>query len=167
MIRQEQKKRYSEEIQTLVIAQQVKPKSQIGKLYPFLDNGILCVGGGLVHARLPEESKFQRLFPQDSHLERLVVLNSHHLSTLHGGTSQTNAHVRTRFWIPSCRNLVKKLIMNCVNCNRFNSKPIFPLMGDLPKTRVGPSNKAFEDVGLDFAGLSFVGNLRILKRNPT
>ena len=42
--------------------------------------------------------------------------------------------------------------MNCVNCNRFNSKPVFPLMGDLPKTRVDLPIKAFEDVGLDFAG---------------
>ena len=154
LIGQEQMKRYSEEIRTLEIAQQVKPKSQICKLYPFLDNGILCVGGRLVHAKLPEESKFQRLIPQDSHLARLIVLNSHQL-TLHGGTSQTIAHIRTRFWIPSCRNLVRKMIMNCVNCNRFNSKPVFPLMGDLPKTRVDPPIKAFEEVGLDFAGPFF------------
>ena len=129
----------------------MKPKSEICKLYPFLDNGFLCVGGRLVHARLPEESKFQRLISQNSHLARLVVLNSHQL-TLHGGTSQTIAHIRTRFWIPSCTNLVRKMIMNCVNCNRFNSKPVFPLMGDLPKTRVDPPIKAFEDVGLFFAG---------------
>ena len=156
----------NEEIRTLAIAQQVKPKSQICKLYPFLDNGILCVGGRLVHAKLPEESKFQRLIPQDSHLARLIVLNSLQL-TLHGGTSQTIAHIRTRFWIPSFRNLVRKMIMNCVNCHRFNSKPVFPLMGDLPKTRVDPPIKAFEDVGLDFAGPFFEGNLRILLRNPT
>ena len=56
LIRQEQKKRYSEEIRTLEIAQQVKPKSQICKLYPFLDNGILCVGGRLV-ARRKQVSK--------------------------------------------------------------------------------------------------------------
>ena len=124
LIRQEQKKLYSEEIRTLEIAQQLKPKSQICKLYPFRDNGILCVGGRLVHAKLPKESKFQRLIPLDSHLARLIVLNSHQL-TLHGGTSQTIAHFRTRFWIPSCRNLIRKLIMNCVNCNRFNSKPVF------------------------------------------
>ena len=150
LIRQKQKKRYSEEIRTLEIAQQVKPKSQTCKLYPFLDHGILCVGGRIVHAKLPEESKFQRLIPQDSHLARLNVLNSHQL-TLHSETSQTIAHIRTRFWIPNCRNLVRKMIMNCVNCNRFNSKPFFPLMGDLPKTRVDPPIKAFEDVGLDFA----------------
>ena len=82
LIRQEQKKRYSEEIRTLEMAQQVKPKSQICKLYTFLDNGILCVGGSLVLAKLPEESKCQRQIPQDSHLARLIVLNSHQL-TLH------------------------------------------------------------------------------------
>ena len=56
------------------------------------------------------------------------------------------------FWIPSCRNFVRKKIKNCVKCNRFNSKPVFTLMGDLPKTRVDSPIKAFEDVGLDFAG---------------
>ena len=113
---------------------------------------MLCIGGRSVPSKLPEESKFQRLNPQDSHLARLIVLNSHQL-TLHGGTSQTIAHIRTRFWIPSCRNLVRKKIMNCVNCNRFNSKPDFPLMGDLPKTKVDPPIKTFNDVGLDFSGL--------------
>ena len=74
LIRQEQKKRNSEEIQSLEMAQQVKPKSHICKKYPFLDNDILCVGGRLVHAKFPEESQFQRLIPQDSHLARLTVL---------------------------------------------------------------------------------------------
>ena len=105
LIRQEQTKRYSQEVQTLEIAQQVKPKCQICKLYPFLDKGILCVGGRLVHTRLPEESKFQKPIPQDNHLASLVVLNSHQL-TLHGGNSQTIANIRTHFWsgIPVVEN---------------------------------------------------------------
>ena len=151
LIRQEQKKRYSEEIQTLEMGQQFKSMSQICKLYPLLDNGILCVGGRLVHARLPEKSKFQRLIPQDSHLARLIVLNFHQL-TFHVGTSQTIAHIRTCFWIPRFRNLVRKKILNCFNCNCFNSRPVFPSMGDLSKARVDPPLKTFEDVGLDFAG---------------
>ena len=51
LIRQEQKKPFSEEIlETLESAQQVKPKSQICELYPFLDNGVLCFVGRSVHA---------------------------------------------------------------------------------------------------------------------
>ena len=100
----------------------------------------------------PKKSKFQRLIPQDSHIARLVIILNSHQLTIHGGTSQTIAHIRSRFWIPSRRKLVRKLIMNCFSCNRFNLKPVFPLMGDLPKTRVDPPIKAFEDMGLNFTG---------------
>ena len=151
LLRQEQRKAYSEEIKILEIAPQVKKESKILKLYPFLDDGVLCVGGRLAHANLPDESKYQRLIPQNSHLARLVVSNAH-LSTLHGGTTQVMAHIRTRFWIPSCRSLVRKLVLNCVGCNRFNVKPQYPLMEDLPKERVDVSTKAFESIGIDFAG---------------
>ena len=60
LIRNEQKELYAEEIQTLESAKQVKTKRQICKFYPSLDNGILCLGGRLVHAKLPEESKCQK-----------------------------------------------------------------------------------------------------------
>ena len=112
---------------------------------------MLCVGVRLAHANLPDESKYQRLIPQNSHLARLVVSNAH-LSTLHGGTTKVMTHIRTRFWIPSCRSLVRKLVLNCVGCNQFNVKPQYPLMGDLPKERVVVPTKAFESVGIDFAG---------------
>ena len=118
---------------------------------------MLCVGGRLAHAILPGESKYQRLIPQNSHLARLVVSNAH-LSTLHGGTTQVMAHICTRFWIPSCRSLVRKLVLNCVGRNRFNVKPQYPLMGDLPKERVDVPTKAFKSVGIDFAGRSYVEN---------
>ena len=42
--------------------------------------------------------------------------------------------------------------MNFTTCSRFTSKPCHPLMGDLPKQRVDIPNRAFQDVGLDFAG---------------
>ena len=53
LIRQEQKKQHSKETETIEIADHVKPKSQICKLYPFLDNSIFCFEGRLVHAWLP------------------------------------------------------------------------------------------------------------------
>ena len=77
----------------------MKKESKLWELYPFLDDGVLCVGGRLAHANLPEESKYQRLIQQNSQLARLVVSNAQ-LSTLHGGTTQVMAHIRTRFWIP-------------------------------------------------------------------
>ena len=65
-------------------------------IYALFDRGTLCNGGRLLYEELPKEIKLQTLFPQDSHLARLVVLNSH-LLTLHGESSQTFAHIRTLF----------------------------------------------------------------------
>ena len=107
LIRSKQRKRYSEEIQTLGTAQQVKPKSQICELCPFLHNGFLCVGGRLVHTKLPAESKLQILFLQDYHIAHLVVFYSHQL-THHGGTSQTIAHIKTCSGFPVVEVWLKK-----------------------------------------------------------
>ena len=98
-----------------------------------------------------KKASVKKLIPQDSHLARLVVLNSHQL-TFHGVTSQTIAHIRTRFWIPNCINLNRKMIKNRVNCNRLNSKIAFLLMEVVPKPRLDPPLRVSEDVGLVIAG---------------
>ena len=151
LLRQEQYKFLSTEIKTLETETQVKPQSKLSKPYPFLHEGILCVGGRLAQADLPDETKYPRLIPEKSELARLVILDAHH-STLHGRATQTIAQIRTRFWIPGCRNQVRKLILNCVTCSPFIGNKEEPLMGDLPKERISIPTRAFEDVGLDFGG---------------
>ena len=88
ILRQEQYKFYSEEITTLKTKTQVKSSSKILKLYPFLDNEILCVGGRCANTDFSDEAKYPRIVPQKSELARLIILDAHH-STLHGGTTQT------------------------------------------------------------------------------
>ena len=44
-LRQEQYEFFSTEIKTLETKTQVKPQSKLSKRYPFLHEGILCVGG--------------------------------------------------------------------------------------------------------------------------
>ena len=151
LLRQEQQKFYEEERRTLQSDVQVKKTSKLVRLYPFLHEGVLCVGGRLVHAELDDEAKYPRLVPVESRLAELIILHSHKV-TLHGGTNQVIAHIRQHFWIPASRNLVRKLIMNCTTCSRFTCKPTYPLMGDLPKQRVDIPKRAFQDTGLDFAG---------------
>ncbi len=80
-----------------------KKTSRIVRLYPFLHEGLLFVGGRLAQSSYPDSMKYQRIIPQDSELARLVVLHEHH-QTLHVGTTQAIAYIRSKFWIPSCRN---------------------------------------------------------------
>ena len=127
---QEQKKFYSDEINTLQTSSQVKKSSKIQLLYPFLNDGVLCVGGRLAIGKFNDEAKYQRLVSQQSNLASLILLDSHH-ATLHAGPNQVLALVRTKYWIPSCRNLIRKIVRNCVSCCRFQTRANNPLMGDL------------------------------------
>ena len=97
---------------------------------------------------------FPQIVPQKSELARLVIHDAH-FKTLHGGTNQTIAEVHTRFWIRACRNQVRKVILNCIICCRFNSKFEKPLKGDLPKLRKTVPFKAFQHDRLDFGGPFF------------
>ena len=104
ILRQEQQKLFEEEIRTFEKDVQVKKTSRLVKLYPFLHEGVLCVGGRLVHATLADEAKYPRIVPAESYLAELIIKNSHRV-TLHGGTNQVIAHIRKHFWIPASRNL--------------------------------------------------------------
>ena len=151
LLRQEQGLFYKDEVPTLKTKSQVDKTSRILKLYPFLHENVLCVGGRLVHANLPDEAKYQRIVPPESQLARLIIANAHE-KTLHGGTNQVLAQIRTNFWIPASRGKIRKFILNCVKCSRFTAKANMPLMGDLPKSRIDVPTKAFQDVGIDFGG---------------
>ena len=150
-LRQEQEKFYHDERKTLLTQPQVKKSSSLLRFYPLFSEGILCVGGRLANADLPDEAKYPRIVPEKSELSRLIIGDAHSV-TLHGGVNQTMAHIRTKIWIPSCRNRVRKLILNCVGCSRFHATPTLPLMGDLPNERCNIPTRAFTDVGIDFAG---------------
>ena len=151
LLRQEQKKIYSDEIKTLETRPQVKSTSKILKLYPFLFQGVLCVGGRLAHANLPDEATYQRLVPKESRLAT-VVNKKARLDTLHGGPNQVMAQIRSNFCIPNNRSVVRHS-QQCVKCTRFTTKSRSPLLVDLPKERIDVPTRAFENVVLDFAGL--------------
>ncbi|GFV66006.1 integrase catalytic domain-containing protein [Trichonephila clavipes] len=59
--------------------------------------------------------------------------------------------IRQHYWIPDERSTVRREIKRCIECCRFNSKPSYTKMGDLPKQRI-TQTRPFEIVGIDFAG---------------
>ena len=54
----------------------MKKTTSLVKLYPFLHEGVLCVGGRLVHANLEDEAIYPRIVPAQSHLAELIIKNS-------------------------------------------------------------------------------------------
>ena len=150
-IMREQRIHLGSELATLAKGGSLPRKHHLSRLYPFVDNGVMKVGGRL-HASdtLPEERKYQDIIPKKSALAKLLVAQVH--DRLLCGTLQgCLAALASTYWVVGARELIRKHIRACTKCYRYACKPVIPLMGDLPKERVTP-NKPFDHVGIDFAG---------------
>ncbi|GIY58540.1 hypothetical protein CDAR_607731 [Caerostris darwini] len=76
---------------------------------------------------------------------------SEHVKSFHSGVVSTLSRVRNNFWIPRGRQVVKKVISECLICKKCALKPAKQLTGQLPRDRVVES-PPFAVVGIDFTG---------------
>ncbi|GFX81292.1 uncharacterized protein TNCV_1829291 [Trichonephila clavipes] len=67
------------------------------------------------------------------------------------GPQLTLCCIRQKFWIPSGRGVVGRLLSKCQTCFRFKAKSGEQLMGNLPANRLS-AGRAFLNVGIDFGG---------------
>ena len=65
-LRQEQQKISADETETLQTSVLNNSKLKSFRFYRLLYNGFLRVGEELAHAKIPHETKYQRLVPKDS-----------------------------------------------------------------------------------------------------
>ena len=139
-------------------------KSSITPLYPFMDNGIIRVGGRLAHGySMTDDQRFPLLVSHRSKLATLAI-NDAHKRTPHGGPTAPVAEMRRQVWVTQAMKKASACIKKCVTCFRFNSGPMQQLMGDLPSSRIEVPERAFSCVGLDFAGpLTFKNGTECVK----
>ncbi|GFU31945.1 integrase catalytic domain-containing protein [Nephila pilipes] len=96
------------------------------------------------------QMKFTRYLPNQSKFTELLmfrVLNE----VCHGGVSATLAKIRSRYWIPIGRQIVKRVLKDCLICRKYYLKPAQQITAQLPKNRVF-ENPPFTVTGIDFTG---------------
>lgn len=92
------------------------------------------------------------IYLPDTHLFSRRVVEEAHLITLHGGVGLTMAEVRSRYWVPRLRRLVKKIRKSCHGCKRFTATAYAtPPPGILPTTRT-QGITPYQVIGVDYAG---------------
>ncbi|XP_050535030.1 uncharacterized protein LOC126902050 [Daktulosphaira vitifoliae] len=129
---------------------QVTPSS-LAQLTPFVDaTGLIRVCGRLRYASLGPDAKHPILLPQNSHFTRLMIQNYHN-GYLHAGPKLILSMIRRKFWVIFGRDAVLQFIFTCTICVRHKATHPHPMMGDLPISRVC-SQRAFQDVGMDYGG---------------
>lgn len=124
--------------------------SPIYRLDPFVDNGLLRVGGRLHNAKIPEESKHPIIFPRKSHVTTLIIRNAHE-GLGHAGRGRVLTLLREKYWINGANSAVRQLIAACVVCRRNKAPPQNQKMADLPPVRLTPAPPSTY-VGVDFFG---------------
>jgi len=89
--------------------------------------------------------------PKESVLSEKLIEEAHK-KTIHVGVTLTMTKLRSDYWIPSLRQLVKRYMKTCYGCKRFHIThyPV-PVQGPLPVDRT-TQELPFKIIGTVFAG---------------
>ena len=76
------------------------------------------------------------ILPKDHRLTYLQIQQCHKRA-LHSGVRGTLAELRSRFWVPKGRQVVKKVLSQCVVCKKLEGKSFAqPPVSSLPEFRL-------------------------------
>nr|XP_041633398.1 uncharacterized protein LOC121503234 [Drosophila kikkawai] len=130
----------------------IPASSSIKNMNPFLDpHGLIRTCGRVTASEVLQYDERHPIFlPYNCQLARLLVSFTHRIS-LHGVNQLMVRLIRSKFWIPRVKNLVKSVIFSCKICVIHKKKLQTQLMGELPKERTSFS-RPFTYTGMDYAG---------------
>ncbi|XP_050324467.1 uncharacterized protein LOC126755778 [Bactrocera neohumeralis] len=147
-----QKKYFQEEYEALTQKTSIPKKSTILTLNPLIDpKGIMRVNGRLSNsAALSYNERYPIILPYSSRLAKQLTKFTH-LITLHGGNQLVLRLMRSEFWIPKLKTLIKSTIHQCKTCVLHKKRNTIHIMAALPTERT-TLTRPFAATGIDFAG---------------
>lgn len=166
IIQASQKESYPTELRDINNGQIIKRKSTIISLNPIIKDDLLVVGGRLKSTELYLNCHSQVIINKNHHLAKLII-KEYHLNNLHSGREQTLSRLREKYWIPSCRGLIRTVINECSYCKRRSAKPQQPFMSDIPSDRLAVHQKPFTNSGVDYFGPIIVKSQKYTRLNKS
>ena len=105
LCRQVQAAAFPEEYQALAVGRKVHRESKLLKFKPFMEQGVIRVGGRLDNAEVPYAVKHPVLLA-DHYITKLLLVYLHE-SSLHQGVETTLVILRQKFWVIRGRRLLR------------------------------------------------------------
>jgi hypothetical protein len=128
--------------------------SKIARFNPFIENGLIRLGGRLQFAQLSEGSRHPLLLDGKHHFVQLLIWDTH-IRLHHLGVRIILSELREEFWILRARQAIKRALHRCLPCKMANNPRGQQIEAPLPADRVKP-NKPFGVTGADFAGPLYI-----------
>lgn len=150
LIRWDQERHLSSTIRLLKSNHSNNVITPIRKLHPYMDSDdILRVGGRIQLSENSYDARHPIILPQGT--LAIWIARAEHLRLLHAGPQLTLASMRQKYWAIHGRNLVRKIVRECIVCIRAKPTTSQQLMGSLPECRVNLV-RPFLHTGVDFTG---------------
>ncbi len=121
---------------------------------PFIDCGLIRVGGRQRHSLLPYSRKHPIILHGNHAVTKQLILFEHK-RLLHAGVTLVISSLNHRFHIIRIRTVARSITRQSVTCCRHSARPIPPMLGQLPIERLTPG-AIFDKTGLDYAGPIYI-----------
>ena len=132
-----------------------KDKCLLKNLGVYEDNGVLRCKGRLENSDLEVDARNPIVIPMDHAIAKLIAVKCHK-NVNHLKIRSTLAEVRTKYWIPKGRLVIKRMLKKCVTCRQSEGRAYAePRTAALPGFRVQQA-EPFSNTGVDFAGPLYV-----------
>jgi hypothetical protein len=138
----------SAELDTLQRNIDLPRKSKITRFNPFLEDGLIRLGGRLKCADLSKDFRHPILLDGKHHSVHLLIWQMH-IRLHHLGVRIILSELR-EFWILQARQAIKKVLHRCLPCKMTKAHHGHQIEAPLPADRVIPQ-KPFGVTGIDFA----------------
>ncbi len=129
----------------------LEKSSKLWKLSAFLKDGVLRLQGRIGAAMAPESMKNPIILPS-RHAFTETLIMTEHIKNAHQGHGTVLCSLRNKYWIIDGRAAVRRAVSKCWSCKLHKTKPISPVMGDLPPYRVAAGHPPFYYTGIDLFG---------------
>ena len=127
-------------------------KCSISQLAPFIDESdVIRVRGRWQSYHISDDCKHPILLPRNGKVSDIIIKHCHS-NVAHGRRGFTLSEIRgAGYWIVNANFAVKKVISNCVECQRFRGRVGEHKMANLPVCRLKEA-ASFTHLGVDMFG---------------
>ena len=149
-----QKECFAAELDALQRNVDLPRDSKISQFNPFLDNGLIRLGGHLQFTDLSRDTSHPLLLDGKHHFVSLLIWHTH-VRHHHLEVRIILSELREEFLILRARQAIKKVLHKCLPCKMAKNSCSHQIEEPLPADQVKPQ-KPFAVAGIDFAGPLYI-----------